>query len=68
MVPRGAASQEVLEGWQDRLAIYEAELASDEAQLRKAELQYESNIDGVNTSVAEIVEAVRRGWANNLAG
>lgn len=54
MVPEGAASREVLEGWQDKLAIYEAELAADQAQLRKAELQYDSNIDGVNTSVAEV--------------
>lgn len=54
MVPQGAASEEVLQGWQEQLSIREAQLAGDRAQLRKARLQYESQINGVNTSVAEI--------------
>ncbi|MCO6045547.1 HlyD family efflux transporter periplasmic adaptor subunit [Aeoliella sp. ICT_H6.2] len=49
----GAASVQNLQQWQDQLAIAEADIKAALANQQKAKLEYESNIDGVNTSVAE---------------
>lgn len=49
----GAASVQNLQQWQDQLAIAEADIQAALANQQKAKLEYESNIDGVNTQVAE---------------
>jgi multidrug resistance efflux pump len=53
MAKQGASSQQNLEQWQDQLAVGEASIQAALAEERKAKLQYESEIDGVNTEVAK---------------
>ncbi|MEA3411002.1 MAG: HlyD family secretion protein [Pseudomonadota bacterium] len=54
MVKKGAAREASLDQWRDKLADAKASLGVDQANLKKARLQYESQIDGVNTSVAQV--------------
>jgi multidrug resistance efflux pump len=53
MAKQGASSQQNLEQWQDQLAVGEASIQAALADEKKAKLQYESEIDGVNTEVAK---------------
>ena len=53
LVRDGAARETTLEEWQDKLRVAQATVAEQEANLRKAQLQYKAQIDGVNTTVAE---------------
>ncbi len=50
----GAARVESLQQWQTNLASAQASIAESRANVKKARLAYESDIDGVNTQVAEI--------------
>ncbi|MCG6867435.1 MAG: HlyD family secretion protein [Gammaproteobacteria bacterium] len=54
MSKKGAARQEDLDQWRDKLAEAQASLGVDQANLKKAQLQYNSQINGVNTSVAQV--------------
>lgn len=53
LVKQGAGQAQQLDRWTDQLESRTAEVNEAEANLKKAQLTYESQIDGVNTSVAE---------------
>ncbi|WP_425398313.1 HlyD family secretion protein [Aeoliella sp.] len=59
MSKEGAASVENLQQWQDQLAIAEADVDAALANQQKAKLEFESNINGVNTAVAEAKAALK---------
>lgn len=50
----GAASFMEVQHWQDRLKVDDAEILSARADVQAAQLRYGSNIDGVNTEVAQV--------------
>jgi hypothetical protein len=47
-------SLDQVQEWQEKLSIADATVAEQEANLRKAQLRFESEIDGVNTGVAQV--------------
>jgi multidrug resistance efflux pump len=53
MVKQGAGPRETLQQWQDQLIVADANIQSAMANEKKARLEYESEIDGVNTAVAK---------------
>jgi len=53
LAKQGAGRVEQLQEWQDKLVSANAAIRQAEANQQKATLQYESQIDGVNTAVAE---------------
>lgn len=53
MAKEGAGSQQELQQWEDQLVVAEADIQVALANEQKAKLEYESEIDGVNTAVAE---------------
>jgi multidrug resistance efflux pump len=53
LAKRGAGPQEDAEKWQAQVAAAEAGILEAEADEKRARLRYGSQIDGVNTSVAE---------------
>lgn len=53
LATQGAGSTQDAEKWQSQVSSAEAELASANANLERAELAYSSEIDGVNTAVAQ---------------
>jgi len=54
MAKKGAAREENLDEWIAKLADAQASLGVDQANLKKAQLQYDSQINGINTSVAQV--------------
>lgn len=58
LVKRGGARGEELARWTDQLNSAEAQVAAAEANLKKAQLAYASEINGVNTSVAQAEAAL----------
>lgn len=54
LASQGAGTQEDAQQWSAQLKVAEASVKEAEAQLARAKLKYESQIDGVNTSVAEV--------------
>ncbi|MGI9400493.1 MAG: HlyD family secretion protein [Rhizobiaceae bacterium] len=54
LVPRGGAKQETLDKWNEQLVAANSQLSEAEANLKKAQLAFDAQIDGVN---AELVEA-----------
>ncbi len=53
LVKQGAGRAEELDRWTDELESRDAQVIEAQANLKKANLTYESQINGVNTSVAE---------------
>lgn len=53
MAKEGAGSQQDLQQWQDQLVVNQADIQVALANEKKAKLEYEAQIDGVNTKVAE---------------
>lgn len=53
LAKNGAAATEDVQKWDARLRAVEADLAAAKAELERAKLAYTSEIDGVNTAVAE---------------
>lgn len=53
MAKEGAGSQQDLQQWQDQLVVAGADIQVALANEKKAKYEYESEIDGVNTTVAE---------------
>lgn len=49
---QGAGRTSTLQEWQDKLTVARAQLDAAQADLKVAELKYDSQIDGVNTTVA----------------
>lgn len=58
LVKRGGARAEELERWNDELATRTAQVEAAQANLQKAQLARESEINGVNTSVAQAEAAL----------
>lgn len=54
LASQGAGTEEDAQQWSARLKVAEANVKEAEAQLVRAKLKYESEIDGVNTTVAEV--------------
>ncbi len=54
LASQGAGTEEDAQQWSAQLKVAEASVKEAEAQLVRAELKYESEIDGVNTTVAEV--------------
>lgn len=52
LVPKGGARQETLDEWTQKLAAANAQVAEAEANIEKAELARDAQIDGVNAQVA----------------
>ncbi|MEM7170259.1 MAG: HlyD family secretion protein [Pseudomonadota bacterium] len=58
LVKQGAGRAEELDRWTDELESRTAGVNEAEANLRKAQLAYDSQIDGVNTSVVQAAAAL----------
>lgn len=56
LASQSAGTQESLDQWTSQVAIDEASLARAKEEMKRAELAYSSQIDGVNTSVIEAEE------------
>ncbi|AMX02465.1 HlyD family secretion protein [Microbulbifer thermotolerans] len=54
LASRGAGPEEDVQKWAARVAANEAAIREAQAELKRAELNYQSQIDGVNTTVAAI--------------
>jgi membrane fusion protein (multidrug efflux system) len=52
LVPKGGAKQETLDEWTSKLASAKAQVSEAEADLKKAQLAVDAQIDGVNSEVA----------------
>ncbi|MDH3717065.1 MAG: HlyD family efflux transporter periplasmic adaptor subunit [Planctomycetota bacterium] len=59
LAKQGAGSQQDLQKWQDQLAVGEAAIQQTDADQKKAQLEYESEIDGVNTEVAKAAAVLK---------
>ncbi len=53
LVKQNSAAAEDVEKWENRVSVSEASYLEAEAELERANLNYNSQIDGVNTAVAE---------------
>ena len=53
LVPAGGARQDDLDRWIEQVAEDQASVHQSQAELKKAQLALDSNIDGVNTGVAQ---------------
>ncbi len=53
LVPRGGAKQETLDKWNEQLVAANSQLSEANANLKKAELTFDAQIDGVNATLVQ---------------
>jgi multidrug resistance efflux pump len=60
LVKKGAGRDQEVDRWQTQMQTWDAAIRAAQAQKRQAELAYESQINGVNTTVAQLQASLKK--------